>query len=86
MERDLGQPVQPNTRKDATLTAALQINELVDADRHVRLPVDPYVMGTLVAEGSLETEGVSFASADPEIVERVRENLPLGAQDHVQRH
>jgi hypothetical protein len=77
--------------KKATLTT-LQIKELVDADRHVRLPelepvtydaaaglpVDPYVMGILLAEGSLETEGVSFASADPEIVKRVRENLPPG--------
>jgi ATP-dependent DNA helicase RecG len=77
--------------KEAALTT-LQIKELVDAGRHVRLPelepvtydgaaklpVDAYVMGILLAEGSLETEGVSFASADPEIVDRIRENLPSG--------
>lgn len=77
--------------KEATLTT-LQIKELIDAGRHVRLPelepvtydaaaalpVDPYVLGVLLAEGSLETEGVSFASADPEILDRVRENLPPG--------
>lgn len=60
--------------KEATLTT-LQIKELIDAGRHVRLPelepvtydaaaelpVDPYVLGVLLAEGSLETEGLSFA-------------------------
>jgi hypothetical protein len=36
------------------------------------------MMGILLAEGSLEREGISFASADSEIVARIRESLPPG--------
>lgn len=42
------------------------------------LPLDPYLVGILLAEGSLEVEGISLASDDVEIVERVRAGLPPG--------
>jgi phage tail-like protein len=44
------------------------------------LPIDPYLMGILLSEGSLEQEGVSFAhgEATPEILDRVRSTLPEG--------
>src|ERR1022692_1728033 len=69
-----------------------QIKDLVDNGRHVRLPevkparfenaedlpIDAYLLGLLLAEGSLEIEGITFSSGDAEIVERVRGILPDG--------
>ncbi len=44
------------------------------------LPLDPYLMGLLLSEGSLEMDGVSFAQeeANTEIIERARQALPPG--------
>lgn len=44
------------------------------------LPVDPYVLGILLAEGSLENEGVSFVHGEGalEILHRVEAGLPAG--------
>ena len=78
------------TRWKKTQLTTVHIKELVDNGRHVRmpeaqpkdfgpassLPVDPYLLGLLLAEGSLDAEGVSFASDDPEIVQRIRDGLP----------
>ena len=44
------------------------------------LPLDPYILGVLLSEGSLEEEGVSFGQeeANTEIIDRVRASLPEG--------
>lgn len=44
------------------------------------LPIDPYLLGVLLAEGSLEPDGVSFAQTEEnaEVIERVRAALPEG--------
>jgi len=44
------------------------------------LPVDPYLLGVLLAEGSLEADGVSFAQEEDntEVIERCRRALPEG--------
>jgi phage tail-like protein len=41
------------------------------------LPMDPYLLGVLLAEGSF-ADSVTFASGDEEIVDRIRELLPEG--------
>lgn len=40
------------------------------------LPIAPYTLGVLLAEGALSDETVTFASADEEIVDRVRAEMP----------
>lgn len=59
------------------LTSAVQ-------DPKVDLPIPPYLLGILIAEGCL-TNGtaVSFTSPDAEIVERVRNLIPTGMTLHV---
>lgn len=44
------------------------------------LPLDPYLLGVLLSEGSLEMDGVSFAQEECniEVIDRVRDALPLG--------
>lgn len=42
------------------------------------LPIDPYLLGLLLAEGSLEAEGVSLAATEPEIIARAAAALPAG--------
>ena len=44
------------------------------------LPIDPYLLGILLAEGALEKESVSFAQelGNTEVIERVRAALPSG--------
>ena len=41
------------------------------------VPVDPYLLGVLIGDGSL-SQGLSFSSKDLEIVEAVRKALPAG--------
>lgn len=41
------------------------------------VPLDPYLLGVLIGDGCLRN-GVSFTSADPEIVEHARAALPVG--------
>ncbi len=40
------------------------------------VPLDPYVVGALLGDGSLTSTQVGFCSADPEIVDQVRAGLP----------
>lgn len=42
------------------------------------LPIDPYVFGALLGDGSLAASGLSFTSADSFIVEELRRLLPDG--------
>lgn len=43
-----------------------------------KLPLHPYIMGVLLGDGSLSSGNLSFTSADPEIIEKVRKLLPIG--------
>lgn len=42
------------------------------------LPIDPYVLGVLLGDGSLTNSGVRFTSADEGVVEEIRRRLPEG--------
>lgn len=42
------------------------------------LPIDPYLLGALLGDGSMSQRDVRITAADPEIVGRVRELLPTG--------
>jgi len=44
------------------------------------MPLDPYLMGALVARGTLSGSAVRITIEDPEAVERLRESLPAGCQ------
>lgn len=44
--------------------------------RKYPLPVDPYVLGILLGDGSLTNKAPRFSTADPEIVDYVREKVP----------
>lgn len=50
----------------------------VDFGRRGALPVDPYVLGALLGDGSLSKSSVMVTSADPEIVDHIRGRLPEG--------
>ena len=41
-----------------------------------QVPIDPYVMGALIGDGSLTTRNVKFTSVDQDIIDRVRSSLP----------
>lgn len=65
---------------------------LVEPVQHpaARLPIDPYVLGVLLGDGALTQSGVSFTTADEEMVAAVAECLPHGLvvrtrQDHRSR-
>ncbi|MFG2234843.1 LAGLIDADG family homing endonuclease [Streptomyces sp. NPDC048723] len=42
------------------------------------LPLDPYFVGILLAEGSLSDQVLTFSSEDPEIIQRISSTLPDG--------
>lgn len=42
------------------------------------LPIPPYTMGALLGDGSFQKYGVRITSADPELIEYVRQELPEG--------
>lgn len=44
------------------------------------LPVDPYVLGILLGDGSLTNSGVRFTTADSEVIEQVSQRLPDGLE------
>ena len=82
-----------NNRKAVEVVTTLEMKERVDKkhwqvllprlapfwyEAIPELPLPPYMLGLLLAEGSIEEEGVSFASADEEIVEAMRQMLPEG--------
>lgn len=49
----------------------------------VELPIDPYVLGVLIGDGSISAGMPSFTSADQEIVEEVQKRLlPIGCDVH----
>jgi hypothetical protein len=41
------------------------------------LPMDAYALGLLIGDGGMTTRSVCFTSKDPELVEYLRENLPI---------
>lgn len=44
------------------------------------LPLDPYVMGVLLGDGSLSNGSIGLTNPEPEIIERVRDNLPADCE------
>lgn len=72
MEKPLAYPGKPSEYLNY-----VPLVESVHFDDKV-LPIDPYVLGILLGDGSLSGKEVKFASADPEIVEQVRNNIPSG--------
>lgn len=63
-----------NARFHIPVTKPLEFEEKVFC-------VDPYLMGALLGGGSFSgNHSVKFSSIDPEILERVRQNLPEGIQ------
>jgi superfamily II DNA or RNA helicase len=44
------------------------------------LPLDPYVMGALLGDGSFRGTGVTFGNISPSILERVKESVTLTAK------
>jgi phage terminase large subunit-like protein len=44
------------------------------------LPIDPYLLGTLISRGSTVNNCVRFTCADPDVLDRVREVLPEGCE------
>jgi hypothetical protein len=45
-------------------------------------PLDPYVLGVLLGDGSFRQNTVKFTTIDPQIVEEVRRRLPPGVAVH----
>lgn len=50
------------------------VNFVTDND----LPLDPYIVGALIGDGSVNSGGISFTSADDEVVENISTRLPYG--------
>ena len=46
------------------------------------LPLDPYVLGVLLGDGTFRQNTVKFTTVDGELVERVRRRLPAGVSLH----
>ena len=46
----------------------------------VDLPLDPYVLGALLGDGSIATAEISLTSPDPELVAAVNADLPSGVE------
>jgi hypothetical protein len=44
------------------------------------LPMAPYLLGVMLGDGSFRNGAVTFSTADPEIVESVRELVPAGVE------
>jgi intein/homing endonuclease len=42
------------------------------------LKIDPYLLGILISEGSLNSNGVRFSNGDSEVIEKIRSLLPSG--------
>ena len=53
---------------------------LVSAVQHpvADLPIDPYILGVLIGDGSLTTAGVRFDNADEPLIDEVTRRLPAG--------
>jgi replicative DNA helicase len=49
-----------------------------DFGHHEPLPVEPWLLGALLGDGSLTGQTVAFTSTEPEMVERVAEHLSSG--------
>ncbi len=47
------------------------------------LPIDPYVMGVLIAEGSMTSTGVKFSTSDDEMLAEMQRRLPDAEIVHV---
>lgn len=61
----------PNVKGDIDLTRD-------DLNYKALKTISPYVLGVLLGDGNLSSKQVSFFSTDTDIVERVREELPIG--------
>jgi ATP-dependent DNA helicase RecG len=58
----------------------------LEFDRQDERPIDPYVLGALLGDGSLaRPDRVRFTSADPEMVAALRRLLPAGCELRPQR-
>lgn len=55
---------------------AIPVVEPIEFEPIGDLPIDPYVMGILIAEGSLTGACVSFANGDSFVVDEVKSRLP----------
>ncbi|MCZ4119552.1 LAGLIDADG family homing endonuclease [Streptomyces sp. H39-S7] len=82
-----------NNRRKTEIVSTLEMKKRVDKkywqvllpkpvsftyDAASELPIHPYLMGILLAEGSLSDETLTFASGDSAIVQRVASILPEG--------
>lgn len=51
--------------------------EKIEFEQKEKLEIDPYVLGVLIGDGSITDSNLSFTTADKEILERVKMNIPL---------
>lgn len=49
----------------------------IDFTQKEPLEIDPYVLGVLIGDGSITDGNMSFTTADKEILERVKMNIPI---------
>lgn len=53
----------------------IPVSDAIDSQELVDLPLDPYVLGILIAEGCLTTGQASFSSGDMEVVNKVNDRV-----------